>query len=222
MQPPFSCTAVTYSRIEGSLSVARLARYLVASRNDKHYALRLYVWNIRLCEAFYLPTQIAEVSVRNAIHCALLAKHGPDWHTRGSFLCTLPDRLRKELDDVIRTERAAYGTNMTADHLVSGLSFGFWLHLLTKNYEGVFWPTYFATCFPNMPATTSRDKLYKKVDKLRLFRNRIAHHKPIFDRSPKTEYNSLLEVIRWISDDTHWFTTMLTRVDQTINAKPKV
>lgn len=221
MQPPFSCTEVTYSRIEGSLSAARLARYLVAASYNKHYALRLYVWNIRLCEAFYLPAQIAEVSVRNAIHCALLAKHGPDWYLRGSFLCTLPERLRKELDDVIRTERAVYGTDMTTDHLVSGLSLGFWQHLLTKNYEGVFWPISFATCFPNKPASISRQALYEKIDKLRVFRNRIAHHKPIFDRSPKAEYNSLLEIIRWVSEETHWFTTLLSRVDQTINAKPK-
>lgn len=222
MQPPFSCTPLTYLQLERSFSAARLGRYLAAANGDRHYALRLYVWNVRLCEAFYLPTQFAEVTIRNAIHGALTAKHGTNWEARGSFLVTLPDRLRRELDDVIRSERAAYGATMTVDHIVSGMSFGFWLHLLTKNYEGVLWPAHFAEFFPNKPAAVTRVDLYKKLDRLRTFRNRLAHHKPIFDRSPKAEYNNLLEVVRWACLDMHWFTTGLTRVDQTLAAKPRV
>jgi hypothetical protein len=221
LQPPFSCTPLTYSQLERSFSPARLGRYLAAANGDKHYALRLYVWNVRLCEAFYLPTQFAEVTIRNAIHGALATKHGLNWESRGSFLCTLPDRLRRELDDVIRTERAAYGAAMTVDHIVSGLSFGFWLHLLTKKYEGVLWPTYFPQFFPNMPANITRTNLYDRLDSLRIFRNRLAHHKPIFDRSPKTEYNNLLDTVRWACSDMHWFITTLTRIDQTLSARPR-
>lgn len=221
MQPPFSCVPSTYSQLQRSFSAARLSRYFAAANNDRHYALRLYVWNVRLCEAFYLPSQFAEVTIRNAIHGALAAKHGLNWETRGSFLCTLPDRLRKELEDVIRTERDAYGSAMTIDHIVSGLSFGFWLHLLTKNYDGVLWPAYFQQFFPNKPASTTRVDLYERLDRLRVFRNRLAHHKPIFDRSPKAEYNNLLEVVRWVCTDMHWFTTILSRVDQTISARPR-
>lgn len=221
MQQPFSCTNITFASIENTLSAPRLARYLGEAKGDKHYALRLYVWNGHLCEAFYLPIQIAEVCSRNTILAALSAKHGNEWFERGAFLCTLPERLKNELSGVIRDERQAHGSALTTNHIVSGLSFGFWVHLMTKNYEGVFWPAYFQTCFPNKPKDVTRRMLHEKLERLRTFRNRIAHHKPIFDHSPKAEYQSLMETIEWICRETHWFTRQISRVDQTINAKPR-
>ncbi len=222
MQPPFSCTATTFSALEGSLAAPRLARYLGESSGDKHLGLRLYVWNGYLCEAFYLPAQTAEVCVRNAIHKVLQEKHGANWYQRGSFLCTLPDRLRRELDDVIRDERGTHGTGMTSDHIVSGLSFGFWVHLLTKPYEGVFWPTRFGLAFPHKPNEVGRMDLYTRLDRLRIFRNRIAHHKPIFDKGPKAEYLNMLDLISWVCPDTRWFIGQISRVDQTIGMKPRI
>lgn len=222
MQPPFSCVPSTFSQIESSLSPARLGRYLGAAGSDKHYALRLYVWNGRLCEAFYLPSQLAEVATRNAIHRALYEKHGANWFSQGAFLCTLPARLKDELEDVMRTEKAAHGAATSVNHFVSGLSLGFWQHLLTKNYEGVFWPSYFPRCFPNKPGHVSRETLYDSVDSFRVFRNRIAHHKPIFDRAPKSEYQNLLQLISWVCEETHWLARMLSHVEQTINARPRI
>ena len=50
------------------MSPARLDRFVPAARGDRNHALRLYIWNARLCEKFYLPIQLAEVTMRNAIH----------------------------------------------------------------------------------------------------------------------------------------------------------
>lgn len=188
---------------------------------DKQMALQLYVWNGRLCEAFYLPTQICEVAIRNAIQNALKNKHGENWFERGVFLCTLPDRLRDELGNVMRTERSAYGHGMTVNHIVSGLSLGFWVHLLTKNYDGVLWPDNFPLVFPNKPENVGRDQLYGMVDNLRIHRNRIAHHKPVFDRRPTAELKNLMTLIEWICDDTSWFAKAISAVPQTINQRPR-
>ena len=171
-------------------------------------------------EAFYLPIQLCEVAIRNAIHGALENKHGDNWYERGSFLCTLPKRLREELDGVIKDERSVYGAGMTLNHIVSGLSLGFWLHLLTKNYEGVLWPNSFATTFPNKPGHIDRDSLYNMVNSLRIHRNRIAHHKPVFDRQPTAELQNLMTLIKWVCDDTFWFTKTISTVQQTINQRP--
>jgi hypothetical protein len=220
MQLTFSCLSKNYSGIEKTLSEARLSRYMGGAGGDKHHALRLYVWNARLCEALYFPTQVGEVAVRNAIHDALRSKHGENWIDRGSFLCTLPDRLRTELDAVRQDERSVYGSDMNVNHLVSGLSFGFWVHLLTKNYDDVLWPKYFRSSFPNKPRTIDRQQLYNRVDRLRVFRNRIAHHKPIFDRSPTAEYQNILDLLSWVCADTRWFVVTTASVAQTISAKP--
>jgi|SaaInlStandDraft_5_1057022.scaffolds.fasta_scaffold151084_1 hypothetical protein len=220
MQLTFSCTPSALKNIEGTISPARLGRYAGSAGVDKQKALQLYVWNARLCEAFYLPIQLCEVAIRNAIHGALENKHGDNWYERGSFLCTLPKRLREELDGVIKDERSVYGAGMTLNHIVSGLSLGFWLHLLTKNYEGVLWPNSFATTFPNKPGHIDRDSLYNMVNSLRIHRNRIAHHKPVFDRQPTAELQNLMTLIKWVCDDTFWFTKTISTVQQTINQRP--
>jgi len=222
MQPPFSCIETTYRGLEGSLSPARLGRYLAGASGDKHYALRLYVWNGRLCEALYLPTQIAEVCVRNAIHRALIAHHGSDWFLRGGFRAGLPARLREELEEVIRRIKGKYGAAMTADRIVAGLSFGFWVHLLTKNYDGVLWPKYYSLSFPNRPNGMTRSDIHDELEFLRHFRNRMAHHKPVFDRSLKPEYLRIASLIGIICSETQWFTSMITKLDQAISAKPRL
>lgn len=222
MQPPFSCVPRTIHDIERALSPARLARYLGSGNSDRQHALRLYVWNIRLCEALYLPTQFCEVALRNAIHGALSSKHGPNWFDRGSFTCTLPKRLSEELASVLNNEKAAYGQNMTVNHVVSGLSFGFWLSLLTKRYEGVLWPAYFLSSFPGKPANVDRQTLYQMADRFRVHRNRIAHHKPVFDRSPNAEYANMLKLISWVCPETRWLVASISNVNQVINARPRV
>lgn len=221
MQLTFSCSPATYGAVENTLTKARLARYLDAAKGDKHHALRLYVWNARLCEAFYLPSQICEVALRNAIHGALRDKHGPDWYQRGAFLCTLPDRLRQELDKVVRDQRTVHNGKITLDHIVADLSLGFWQHLLVRAYDGVFWPKYFHLQFPHKPRHIGRQQVYDSVEDFRGHRNRIAHHKPIFHRQPSAELQNLLRLIGWICPETHWLCQTLSQVQQTINERPR-
>jgi len=222
MQPPFSCTESTFCAIEQTLSPARLQRYMPAAGGNKHFALRLYVWNARLCEAFYLPTQLAEVSIRNVVHAAITDQYQDTWHRRGSFLCTLPDRLKTELNKVIADERAIHGLLLTNDHIVSGLSFGFWAHMFTANFEGILWPKYFPLCFPNKPTGLDRYELYGWIESLRAMRNRIAHHKPVFDKNPTAEYQNIIQLVSWICPDTAWFLKTTSHVSSIINARPRI
>ena len=192
MQLTFSCTPSVHDAVEGTMSAARLGRYMAEARNDRHYALRLYVWNVSLCQALYLPVQLCEVAFRNAMHKALAQKFGPKWHANGAFRGTLPKRLDEELVAAEVAERVAHGPNMTVDHIVSGLSFGFWQNILTARYEGAIWPVGFAERFPSLPHGVRRYEIYERIDRLRTLRNRLAHHKPIFDRKPNAEFQNIV------------------------------
>jgi hypothetical protein len=220
MQLTFSCLDVTYLGLEETLSSHRLGRYLGAAKGDKHYALRLYVWNARLCEAAYFPSQICEVAVRNAIHRALLAKFGENWHERGGFMCTLRQPLREQLDAVVRDEMQAYGAEMNYNHLISGLSFGFWQNLLTTRYDDMLWPRYLRLACPHMPIGTNVVDLHNRVERFRLFRNKMAHHKPIFDRSPTREYENVLTLVSWICPETCWFLKVTSQFGRAVSSKP--
>lgn len=221
MQPPFSCMPATLSSIEAAISPARLGRYMAAAQGDRNLALRLCVWNISLCEALYMPVQFAEVALRNAICRALETRYGAGWPHNAAFLCTLPMRLSGELNRAGETERQLHRDRTTPDHIVSALSFGFWLHMLTTNYQGSLWPIYFSISFPNKPQNIALRDLHRRADRLRILRNRIAHHKPIFDRGPVSDYDNIITLIEWILDETAWFVRQTARLSQTINQRPQ-
>jgi hypothetical protein len=222
MQRPFSCVPATLTAIEATISPARLARYLPEAKGNKHLAIRLYVWNARLCEAFYLPTQLAEVAARNAIHKPVERRFTAKWYDVVGFKALLPPRLEAELRKVVADERWARRAAFSANHVIAGLSFGFWLNLLTTSYEKHFWATGLQKSFPHLPGAIDQEELYKRLDRLRNWRNKIAHHYAIFDRHPKDELANTSEIISWICPETHWFANELSTVQNVLSRKPRI
>src|SRR3546814_9403474 len=172
MQYPFSCLPDALSAIEATLAPARLARYLPEAKGDKHLALRLYIWNARLCEAFYIPTQFAEVAVRNAVHKPVRSRFGEEWYQGTSFKSLLPKHHQEELAAVVEAEKRSRGGAFTGNHVIAGLSFGFWLNLLTSRYEKHLWQTGLQKSFPLIPSRTTRQYAYDRLNQLSLFRNK--------------------------------------------------
>lgn len=203
------------------MSPARLRRFSGGTGGDSHRAFRQYVWNARLCEEFYLPLQIAEISVRNAIHQTLTRRFGVDWPTEAGFTAQLPDRYKAEVRKVVADERAAKGRGYTVDHVVAGLTFGFWVHLLTSRYDALLWQGGVKRSFQNIPKGTSREDVYVMVDRLRVFRNRVAHHFAIFDRRPMAEYQNLLELVGYICGETEWIIRQLSNPAKVIGNRPR-
>lgn len=220
MQHPFSCVPDTLNAIESTISAARLGRYLPESKGDKHLAIRLYVWNARLCEAFYLPTQFAEVAARNAIHKPVVARFTGSWYDNPAFHAILPPRLLVELNKVVADERKNRKHVFSVNHVVAGLSFGFWLNLLTTSYDKHLWATGLQKSFPHLPKKTGRQNLYDRFDRLRNWRNKIAHHYAIFDKRPKIELANTLEIIAWVCPETHWLAKELSSVERVLSRRP--
>lgn len=201
--------------VEAALSSSRLRRY---NMTDTNKALRLYVWNIRLCESAYLVCQFAEVSYRNAVHQAVKTKY-QDWHRSKSFEKMLPDKLKSEIKRVsdINLEKAD-----AEDRIVAGLSMGFWLHMTSKKFRNNVFSGGFLPFFPHFPQTSTLDDLYKAVDGLRTFRNRIAHHKPIFDKRAKFHHESALKLIGWINPNAMWLVRELSNFDRVLGKRPAI
>jgi len=221
MQRSFSFLPQTLGAIEAALSQARLARFLPEAGGDRQRAIRLYIWNIRLCEAFYLPTQLAEVCARNAIVKPVARRFTNDWHASPAFRAILPPRLMLELDRVVDEEQRTKRGLFTVDHVVAGLSFGFWLNLLTAGYDKQLWLNGVRVSFPYFPGPLGRQDLYDRLDRMRRWRNRIAHHNAIFDKNPRAELVNTLDIIGWVCPETRWLAAELTNVEQVLGRKPR-
>nr|WMC97385.1 hypothetical protein RAR13_01315 [Aminobacter aminovorans] len=222
MQYPFSCVQNTFDCIEKTLSPARLARYLPAANGDKHLALRLYVWNARLCEAMYLPLQTAEVAVRNAVQIPVGKRFKNQWYTNPKFLNLLPARMKGELEETVRKETKKRGAALTQDHIVANLSFGFWANLMTRAYDKHLWAIGVRQSFPGAGAREDREAIYQMLDQMRSFRNEVMHHYAIFDRGPQAKFQNVLHITKMVCPETHWLSLHLSRVSQIINARPMV
>lgn len=203
----FSYTDAIIDALETSLSPERMATYIGRAGGDREKAVRLYSWNTAVSAAFYGPLQGLEVALRNAMHRELAARYGKDWYDNpasGLDAGTL-SRISGARSDL---RRDGYPDDLP--HIVAALSFGFWVALLGSggrlpchdkaNYDMTIWRAGVFRAFPY--ARLSRKAAHTPLDYLRTFRNRIAHHEPIFERHLAADYASLLQVTGWISTET--------------------
>ena len=211
----------TFSEIENTLSPQRLGRYLTEARGSKKHVMRLYVWNAQICESFYFPSQFAEVAIRNRLHFLLAGRFRQDWHSDKALLSPLPDRFKAEIRNAIRDCTRDHGKGMTVNHIVCSLSLGFWCHLLTSNFDHILWAKGIAAAFPNVPYGTTRQDVYNKINQLRQWRNRIAHHGVVFDNGPMKEFQNIQTLVGWVCSDTLWFMKETNNVSRSINQKPR-
>lgn len=221
----FTYTAVVIDALETSLSPERMATYVKHAGGDREKAVRLYTWNTAISAAFYGPLQGLEVALRNAMHRELAVKYGKDWYDNpaaGLDAGTLK-RISSARSDLIRD-----GYPDDPPHMVAALSFGFWVTLLgpggrlpiggRANYEMTIWRAGVFKAFPR--ARLNRKAAHTPLDYLRTFRNRIAHHEPIFDRHLAADYASLQQVAGWISTETQFWINHYSRVPALLAQSP--
>jgi hypothetical protein len=173
-----------------------------------------------MCEAFYLPLHFAEIGCRNAIHAALLMACGVKWYENQTFLGLLNDRFRAELEDAIADEGAQHGKSLTAHHIVSALTLGFWEHLTTKRFQRLLWNKGIQPYFPGAHKDHSRESLHELIESVRRWRNRIAHHRAIFDKSPSRKLADTMELIKWVCGSTAVWVLTASSVQAVINKRP--
>ncbi|WP_341207572.1 hypothetical protein [uncultured Sphingomonas sp.] len=222
MQPLFSCTDPVLNEIETAISPARLARYMHAARGDKHLALRLYLFNARLCQEFYIPLQTAELCIRNSVTGILIRRFGLGWYSNHKFVDILPDRHKNALTSTVFREQMDRMGAFTGDHVVAALTFGFWSQLFTKNFAHILWqaPGIYRA-LPHAPQGLTQGDVHDRIEAIRTFRNDVAHHYAIFDKRPLERLQVAMEVISWISPHTNWLVRQMVNPHALVAAKPK-
>jgi len=220
MQLPPEPNAAQLTAILRAVHDDRIDRFLPAASGSREDAFRLYLWNCALCEAFYLPLHFAEIAVRNAIHEHLIDRYGEQWFENRAIIGNLEPKRQEEFSQLLAEGRQRHKENLTCHHLVSELSFGFWQHLLTKRFGRVVWAPGIKSAFPNLPNAMERQDVYDRIEIVRKWRNRIAHHKPIFDRGPSAKYQEILELMHWVCHDVANWVTTASNVTVAIQMRP--
>ena len=192
--------------LETALSSARFATYSHAAGGDREAAMRLYAWNAAISAAFYVPLQALEITLRNAMDTRLIAAYGTAWCDRAET--GLDDRAVRAVAQA-KSRLSRNGNAARHPHVVAALSFGFWVSLLeagsrqhasrhSADYERTLWRPALRAAFPHAVVLTRR-QAHTVLNSLRLLRNRIAHHEPVFQRNLSEDHENILMVIGWIS-----------------------
>lgn len=184
---PQQITAITTT-----ISPARMGTYLSATGfGAGATALDIYVWNALVSGAFFSTLHVCEIVVRNAISHALELKYGSNWPWDARFERTLSKWYKGEL----QSARKGIPVGSTGK-VIAELKFGFWCKLFTAGQDQHIWNAYLHTVFPYIPfpltVPTARKMLYDDMEALRGFRNRIAHHEPIF-AYPLTQHQTRIQ-----------------------------
>lgn len=160
------------------LGEARFATYLNAVGDDECKASRPYMWNLSLCERCWGPLSYIEVAFRNEIHFTL-AEHidQDDWWSAPS--CNLSNHSRRNLAEAMRFATGRERSNPSADDVVAASSFGLWTSLIHRESAQTMWRNCLDKGFQDR-GSLSRGDIYDTAYKLKKFRDRIAHHEPIF------------------------------------------
>jgi hypothetical protein len=172
-----------------SISGQRLSTYLAETGGDLDAALTLYEWNVRLAESLYGPLQCLEISLRNALNDQLQLSYGPDWMDRGASL------LNPYATDSIREARSDR-SRCAPGELVADLKFSFWISLLGPAYDSTLWRRALHRCFRGERGLRRAD-IHARLNAIRRFRNRVAHHEPVFAKASQM-HGEIIQAIGWM------------------------
>lgn len=205
-------TLRSLSRIVGA---ARLSRYLVERQGSQIEALRLYSWNIEASAALLGAYAALEVGVRNPMHdrlCAVFAR--TDWWEDAP----LRPLERAQIDSACAYLDRRKGNEWGAGHLVAELRPSFWEGLLVNRYHAALWERGLASAFPNY--TGRRSALRERMERLRLLRNRAAHHEPIFARDLRVDHRYMCELAGFIDPELQTWISTHSRLPEIVSARP--
>ena len=173
--------------------------------------------------------------MRNQIHERLTEKYGVQWYDHSSM--KFDDKKLEQLKTA-KSKLEEKSTPIRSPDMVAALLFGFWVNLFSKNYAENLWHPALCKAFPHHDGSIKRKEAMNRLTKLNRFRNRIAHHEPIFEMGvKKTEvkgvhtrkkgiknlkiyYQEILETIGWMSPGKRAWVEAHSRIEEVL-AQPR-
>lgn len=208
-----------YADLSRTVSPERLGTYLTAAGFDQERALRLYLWNAQLGEAFYMVIQGVEIGLRNSVSAAFTVAYGADWWRNPRFLTAAGAGTGAELEAAKR-RILNRGKAVSTPQIIASLSFGFWVHLLARRFNPGVWSAHFVRAFPQCPRRVGRQEVERSARRIAELRNRISRHEPIFRMNLSAEHHAAMELLSWICPVKAAWLRPHSRVPMLLRAKP--
>ncbi|UXB15829.1 hypothetical protein K7565_18905 [Stenotrophomonas maltophilia] len=150
-----------------------------------------------MSESLYAPLRTLEVALRNRIYTVLTQAKGEAWYGRGAGALKVAHQLEQVAKAVNELVRA--GKTVTAGGVVASLTFSFWTTMFNKDYEALWQQILHRIADPSAPRGLKRRSFSGPLTRIRVLRNRIAHHEPIRGWNLRGHHDEILTLIEWLS-----------------------
>lgn len=190
-------------------------KYISENRLSSYNDFEEYRQNLLISKNAYILLSILEIALRNALDTYLTIKIGQDWHEDNTFLTPMAQKKIKEVNDTLKGRKEID----SKEKVIAELNFGFWVSLFQKPYQNYFRIKDLRQIFPNMPPKKEifldREEIYKKLDHIRRFRNRVFHYEKVIN---KDHYNDIEKDINFLlvifDDELADFALVLNKSEQ--------
>lgn len=222
-----------WALLDHHFSSPRVGPYLREARGDEVLATRLILWNSHVTAGFWFTLSYFEVGLRNALDARLVArgrKRGDSQHWifdpsgelgRGAAGLDRQGRPRhKHPYQDVQTAITRVTRNkqpVNPGQVISEISFGFWLQLVSKSQTAL-WPD-LAAAFPHAP-DRARTTVHDPVDRIRGFRNRLGHHHRVWNQDLVQIHSDLLDVSGWIDPEFRAWLAARSPVPRLLTQRP--
>lgn len=187
-----------------------IKKFITDTRFESYKDIQEYEKNLVVSKQSYIPLSILEVSLRNSIDMLLSNKVGDEWHRDETFLTK--DSFVKVQQAISLLEKKR--ESISKHKIIAELSFGFWVNLFKKPYDKKLRINDLTKIFPNLPSKNvklvNREKIYKELNHIRNFRNRVFHYEKVVN---KDNYNMVFEeineMLRYFDNDIYEFATRI-------------
>lgn len=161
-----------------------------------------------------------EITLRNAISGTFQRIFGPDWPQNPRFRAILRPQADASIQKTI-TRLNEIGQPIVTDRIVAGLSFDFWVGSLTHDLEHQVWQRALHTTFPHLQrGRGARRLLLNNARAAKDFRNRVAHHEPIFKADHSKIQHDIVRGIGYRCQHTARWVAHHSRVGAILRQKP--
>ncbi len=185
-------------KLKRVLSTERLAAYqLQLAGNGNRNLFSHYAWNMALSESLYATLQLLEIGLRNTLDQAASAHFAKaDWFEDNAIIQPRDQAAVNKAKKILLSKKKT----LEPGRIIAELNFGFWTSLLDTRYEQTLWPALIKASFPHMPRKMrTRKNLSRRFNKIRLLRNRVFHHEPIwYWQDLAQQHDAILEALCWI------------------------
>lgn len=175
-----------------NMNSSLISKFISTQRLNKYNNFDEYSKNLVFSKNAYIPLSVLEIALRNSVDNLFSHTIGVEWIKNNDFLTKDSIKKIQEAKAILLRR----GEEISKSKIIAELSFGFWVNLFKKPYSKNLRIQNLKKIFLNLPPIKekiiNREVLYKQLNHIRNFRNRIFHHEKVLN---KDDYNQIFDEI---------------------------